>query len=70
MANETFKVFPGSSYEFLASTWLQQQDLHDKSAVEVADMYYSALSQIREKYAPKSPARSKSGRARSSGSIV
>ena len=67
MANETFKAFPGSSYEFLASTWLQQQDLRDKSAVEVADMYYSALSLIREKYAPKTPARSKGRSIRSPG---
>lgn len=51
MGNETFKMFPGSTYEFLASVWLQQQDLHGKSPVEVAEMYCSALDQIREKYA-------------------
>lgn len=60
MADGTIKTFPGSTYEFLASAWLQQQDLHSKSPVEVAEMYYSALKQIREKYAQ--PAQSSAGR--------
>lgn len=51
MADVIMNIFPKSTYEFLASHWLQQQDLHGKSAVEVADMYYSALMQIRKKYA-------------------
>jgi len=52
MPNEPLKHLPASTCEFLASTWLQQQDLRGKSAIEVADMYCSALSQIWEKYAP------------------
>lgn len=52
MIDETKRIFPGSTCEFLATTWLQQQDLRGKSAIEVADMYYSALTQIWEKYAP------------------
>jgi len=52
MADESKKILPGPTCEFLASTWLQQQDLRGKSAIEVADMYYSALTQIWEKYAP------------------
>ncbi len=60
MPNEPLKHLPASTCEFLASTWLQQQDLHDKSAIEVADMYCSALSQIWEKYAP--PAQQPQGR--------
>ena len=52
MASECSKALSLETCKFLASTWLQQQDLRDKSAVEVADMYCSALSQIWEKYAP------------------
>ena len=52
MSDEAKKILPGSTCEFLASTWLQQQDLRGKSAIEVADLYYSALTQIWEKYAP------------------
>lgn len=50
-----------STCSSLALTWLQQQDLSDKSAVEVADLYCSAVSQIWEKYAKpqKSPASGK-----------
>lgn len=39
-----------STCSSLALTWLQQQDLSDKSAVEVADLYCSAVSQISAKY--------------------
>lgn len=52
MGNESKKTLPGPTCEYLAQVWLQQQDLHGISAIEIADMYCSALTQIWEKYAP------------------
>lgn len=52
MDNKPKRTLKWPVCEYLAQTWLQQQDLSEKSAVEVADMYVSALAQIVEKYAP------------------
>ncbi len=52
MSDEPRYTLPGPTCEFLAETWLRQQDLHGKSAVEIANMYCSALVQIWEKYTP------------------
>lgn len=52
MANKPLKYLPASDCKSLALIWLQQQDLSGKSAIEIADLYCSALSQIWEKYAP------------------
>lgn len=38
---------------FLASTWLQQQDLHGKSPTEISDMYFGALREIMANYNEK-----------------
>lgn len=51
MDEVTLRVFPKSHQEFLASVWLQQQDLKDKSPTEISDMYYKALREIWENYA-------------------
>lgn len=50
MEDVILKSFPKSAPEFLASLWLQQQDLKGKSPVEISDMYDKALSEIKEKY--------------------
>lgn len=67
MENVTLKTFPSSEHEFLASLWIRQQDLSDKSPIEISDMYYKALSEIKEKYAPKSSPQSRGRRPRSHG---
>ncbi len=61
MDNITLKAFPSSAYEYIAMLWIQQQDLNDKSPIEIADMYYNALSEIKQKYATK-PTQQKSNR--------
>ena len=48
MDNITLKAFPSSAYEYIAMLWIQQQDLNDKSPIEIADMYYNALSEIKQ----------------------
>ena len=47
------KIFSDSDHAYLASIWLQQQDLSDKSPTEISDMYYKAYREICENYAPK-----------------
>ncbi len=64
------KTFPSSPYEFVASLWLQQQDLTGKSPAEIWDMYSSALSEVKEKVKADAPPRTPSTRTRrSSGGI-
>lgn len=61
MDNITLRTFPSSAHEYFAMLWIQQQDLSDKSPTEIADMYYNALSEIKQQYAPK-PTQQTSGR--------
>lgn len=66
MDSESPKALNRPTCEYLAQTWLQQQELRGKSATEIADMYVSALIQIEEKYAPP-PQQPTGRRIRSSG---
>lgn len=52
MDKESKFILSEATCEYLAQVWLQQQDLSGKSPIEIADMYCSALSVIREKYSP------------------
>lgn len=57
MASEPSMASPREICAFLASTWLQQQNLHGKSPTEISDMYFGAFREImanyNEKYASK-----------------
>lgn len=61
MASGFSAASPREICAFLASTWLQQQDLHEKSPTEISDMYFGALREImgnyNEKYASKKPSK-------------
>lgn len=39
-----------SDFQMLAGLWLKQKDLDGKSVVEIARMYYSAISDLERKY--------------------
>ena len=67
MDNITLKAFPSSAYEYIAMLWIQQQDLTGKSSLEIADMYYNALSEIKQKYAAKPTPQKKPNPVRSKG---
>lgn len=47
---DTFGFYNASDFRLIASTWLKQQDLTNKSPVEVAKLYYDAISQLQETY--------------------
>lgn len=46
-------------FHYLASTWLEQQDLSGKSPSEISEMYFKAEREIKqiysEKYKPEIP---------------
>lgn len=39
-----------SDFQMLASLWLKQQDLTGKSLIEIAELYYNAITELQEKY--------------------
>lgn len=46
----TLGFYDNSDIRMIASLWLKQQDLVGKSPIEVAELYYHAISEINEKY--------------------
>lgn len=48
--DHTQGFYTDADFRSIALSWLKQQNLSGKSPSEVATMYYSAISEIRNKY--------------------
>ncbi len=51
MSKECSSAFyTASDFRLIASEWLRRQNLDGKSASEISEMYYDAISELEEKY--------------------